>query len=50
MPTHRIEFTAILKDMPQDNLLEEKKDQDPFDQQIAVWIQKLTEAISRRAF
>ncbi len=44
----QVHFTDI-KDMPQDNLAEESKDEVPLNEQITFWVQKLTTAIHSRA-
>ncbi len=48
MPGIQVRFTDI-KDMPQDHLAEESKDEVPLDEQITFWVQKLTTAINSRA-
>ena len=48
MPGTKVQFNDE-KDMPQDQLLEESKDDVSLEEKIAFWVQKLTAAMERKA-
>ncbi len=48
MPGTVVQFTDV-KDMPQDQLIEESKNEESLEDQITFWVKKLTTAMEKKA-